>query len=111
MTMSLGVTTVRPRRVLGWAATIGGVAIAAVIGLLIAESFFYTPTEPKAGANASLTEPLPVPEPVTLKFVPSPVIETNPKFFFGSGDGSNGYYSESPANDRLSGRSSRSSYA
>jgi hypothetical protein len=100
MTMSLGVTTVRPRRVLGWAATIGGVAIAAVIGLLIAESFFYTPTEPKAGANASLTEPLPVPEPVTLKFVPSPVIETNPKFFFGSGDGSNGYYSERPNHPR-----------
>jgi hypothetical protein len=30
------------------------------------------------------------------KIVPSPVIETNPKFFFGSGDGSNGYYAERP---------------
>jgi hypothetical protein len=29
-------------------------------------------------------------------FVASPTIETNPKFFFGAGDGSNGYYAERP---------------
>jgi hypothetical protein len=73
-----------------------GAAATAVVILLIAQPFFYTPTEPKAGANASLSQPVLAPEPVTLKFVPSPVIETNPKFFFGSGDGSNGYYAERP---------------
>jgi hypothetical protein len=29
-------------------------------------------------------------------FVSSPTIDTNPKFFFGTGDGSNGYYAERP---------------
>ncbi len=97
MTMSFDVTTIRPRRVLHWAAMIGGSATAVMIGgLLTAQSFFYTPTEPKAGANASLSQPVAAPDPVTLKFVPSPVIETNPNFFFGSGDGSNGSYSERP---------------
>jgi hypothetical protein len=75
---------------------IGGAATVVVIALLVAQSSFYTPTELKDGANASLSQPVLAPEPVTLKFVPSPVIETNPKFFFGSGDGSNGYYAERP---------------
>jgi hypothetical protein len=75
---------------------IGGAATVVVIALLVAQSSFYTPTELKDGANASLSLPVLAPEPVTLKFVPSPVIETNPKFFFGSGDGSNGYYAERP---------------
>ena len=35
-TMSLDITTVRPRRVLRWAAIIGGAATAVVIGLLTA---------------------------------------------------------------------------
>jgi hypothetical protein len=29
-------------------------------------------------------------------FVTSPTIDANPKFFFGTGDGSNGYYAERP---------------
>jgi hypothetical protein len=35
--------------------------------------------------------------PATFEIVPSPVIEPNPKFFFGAGDGSSGYYDERPA--------------
>lgn len=31
-----------------------------------------------------------------ISFVTSPTIDTNPKFFFGAGDGSNGYYAERP---------------
>jgi hypothetical protein len=90
-------TTVRPRRVSHWEATVGGATTAIVAGLLTAGLFFYTPTnDPKAGAQANLSEPDPAPEPVYLDIVPSPVMETNAKFFFGTGDGSNGYYSERP---------------
>ena len=78
------------------AAMIAGSATVVMIGLLIAQSFFYTPASPKAGANTSQSQPVAAAEPVTLEIVPSPVIETNPKFFFGSGDGSNGYYAERP---------------
>jgi len=28
--------------------------------------------------------------------VPSPVIDTNPQFYFGAGDGSSGYYADQP---------------
>jgi hypothetical protein len=36
-------------------------------------------------------------EPAAFTIVPSPVIETNPQFYFGAGDGSAGYYAEAPA--------------
>ena len=96
MTMSLDATTVHPRRAFRWAAMIAGSATAVILGLVIAQSFFYIPTNSKAGANTSQSQPVAAAEPVTLEIVPSPVIETNPKFFFGSGDGSNGYYAERP---------------
>jgi hypothetical protein len=92
MTTSLDVTTVRPRRMLGW--VIGGAATVAAIGLLVAQSPFDVPTKANAGTNTS--ETFATIEPVTLRFVPSPVIETNPEFFFGTGDGSGGYYAERP---------------
>ncbi len=95
-TMSLDVTSVRPRRVLPWAAMIGSAAAGIVIGLLTAGSFFATATDPKASVNVSLSQPVAVPEPVTFEIVPSPVVETNGQFFFGTGDGSAGYYSERP---------------
>ena len=96
-TTSLDVTTVRPRRVLRWAAMIGGAAATAVvIGLLIAQSFFHTATNAKPSANSSPNQPVATPELVTFEIVPSPVIETNGQFFFGTGDGSTGYYSERP---------------
>lgn len=97
-TMSLDVTTVRPRRVLRWAAMIGGAATAVVIGLLTSESFSSTATDhAKAGINAwVVSEYDAAPGPVTFEIVPSPVIETNAQFFFGTGDGSAGYYSERP---------------
>ena len=36
-------------------------------------------------------------EPAAFVIVPSPVIDTNPQFYFGTGDGSSGYYAEAPA--------------
>jgi len=51
MTMSLDATTVRPRRVFRWAAMIAGSATAVMIGLVIAQSFFYTPKNPSQPQN------------------------------------------------------------
>jgi hypothetical protein len=36
-------------------------------------------------------------EPAAFAIVPSPVIDTNPQFYFGAGDGSTGFYAEAPA--------------
>ena len=95
-TISLDVTTIRPRRVLPWAAMIGGAATGVAAGLLTAGLFLHTATNPNAGASTSLSQPVAALGPVTFKIVPSPVIETNGQFFFGTGDGSAGYYSQRP---------------
>ena len=96
-TMSFDVAAVRPRRVFRLAAMIGSAtATGVVIGLLIGQSFFHTATDTRLSTNASLNQPVAALEPVTFEIVPSPVIETNPQFFFGTGDGSAGYYSERP---------------
>jgi hypothetical protein len=52
-----------------------------------------TPTSP-AGAGQSVKGQ--APQAVEASFVTSPTIDTDPKFFFGTGDGSNGYYAERP---------------
>ena len=106
-TVGLHTTTVPSRRVLHWAAIIGSAAAAVVIGLLTARSFFYTVTDSKAGANATPSQSVTAPAPVTSEIVPSPVIETNPQFFYGTGDGSNGYYSEGPIYSERPGSSSK----
>ncbi len=96
-TMSLDVTIVRPRRVLRLAAMIGSAtATGVVIGLLIAGTVFSTATGPKTGVSASLNQPVAALEPVTFEIAPSPVVEANGQFFFGTGDGSAGYYSVRP---------------
>jgi len=95
-TKSLDVTAIRPRRVLPWAARIGGAAIGVAIGLLTAGFFLYTAANPNTDASASLSQPVAALGPVTFEIVPSPVKEANAQFFFGTGDGSAGYYSERP---------------
>ncbi|MGO8973755.1 MAG: hypothetical protein ACLQNV_09530 [Steroidobacteraceae bacterium] len=81
-------------RTMSWAAMIGGGGTAIVIGLPIA-SLLPTAPDPKAGV--SISHPVTVAVPVTFEIVPAPVIETHPKFFFGTGDGSAGYYAERPS--------------
>ena len=95
-TISLDITTIRPRRVLPWAGRIGRAATGVAIGLLTAGLILYTATNPNAGASASVSQPVAALGPVTLEIMPSPVIETNAQFFFGTGDASVGYYSERP---------------
>ena len=95
-TTSLDVTTVRPRRLLPWATMLGGLVTGVAIGVLTAELFFATATDPKASVNIRLSQPVAVPEPVTFEIVPSPIIDTDAQIFIGTGDGSAGYYSERP---------------
>lgn len=94
-TISLN-ATVGKRRVLSWAAIIGGAAIAIVTGLPSAQSFFSHARRAEANLaarQAVAAQPVAA-EPATFAIVPAPVIETNPQFFYGTGDGSSGYYSQ-----------------
>jgi hypothetical protein len=99
-TTSLDVTIVRQRRALRRAAIIGGAAAVAT-ALLFAEPFSFPAADQKAATDANVSQRVATSgqaalEPATFEIVTSPVIETNPQFFFGSGDGSNGYYAERP---------------
>jgi hypothetical protein len=85
-TMSSDIKTAGLHRLLRWAAVIGCVAAAGVIGLLAAELSSSTATAPKPHARAGQPEAVP-----GLATFPSLSIEANPQFFFRTGDGSNGY--------------------
>ena len=51
-----------PANVFLWRTILGGSATSVAIGLLIAISFFYVPTEPKAQVNASEKCSAPLPQ-------------------------------------------------
>jgi hypothetical protein len=72
-------------------AAIGGVTAAAVVMLLLGKPVLFATTAPKVAVAQAATEPRRV-ETETVTFVTSPVIDTDPQFFFGAGDNSNGYY-------------------
>ena len=85
------------RPVLRWAVLIGGIAVGFATGLVTAKSFSFSANEPKSAITAKSTQPAVAPAPATSEIVPSPVVEANPEFFFGTGDGSAGSYSDRPA--------------
>jgi hypothetical protein len=95
-TTNANVPIVARRPVLRWAVVIGGIAVGFATGLLTAKSFSFS-AEPKTVIAARPTQPAAAPAPATSEIVPSPVIEANPEFFFGTGDGSAGNYSDRPA--------------
>jgi hypothetical protein len=78
------------------AITAGATVLA--IGLLTTGLVLYSThnasavTTPTFGTFSRAVE-----SPATLEIVPSPVIDTNGEFFFGTGDGSVGYYAERPS--------------
>ena len=76
-------------------AVIGGATLIVMMALLFAKPFFSAMTN---AATPNESRPVAIQEPAIeeVSFVVSPTVETNPKFFFGSGDGSNGYYAERP---------------
>ena len=95
-TMGLGESGVR--RVV----VIGGATAIVMIVLMFAKPFYSAMTNPKAASSADVSRPVANQEPATeeVSFVVSPTMETNPQFFFGTGDGSNGYYGERPESTR-----------
>jgi hypothetical protein len=95
-TISLNASTVHRHRVLRWAAVIGGISAVVVTGLLTVKSLSATAARPHAAINAGVNQPAGTSAPATFEIVPSPVIGANPQFFFGTGDGSNGYWADRP---------------
>jgi hypothetical protein len=78
---------------------VAGCAIAISVAVLTTRSEHSGPTKARAEIQRP-TSPKPAEAevaPATFEIAPSPVIEPNPKFFFGAGDGSSGYYDERPA--------------
>ena len=76
---------------------IAGATAAVMIALLFAKPF-YSATTATALSSAGVSQTVAEQEPATetVSIVASPTIDTNPQFFFGCGDGSNGYYAEQP---------------
>jgi hypothetical protein len=66
--------------------------------LLASKTYYFRAAETAISSHIDIKHAAPDAEAKTEKiyFVASPTIETNPKFFFGAGDGSNGYYAEPP---------------
>jgi len=85
---------------------VAGGVIAALIGLASAGSVLFATIHAEAKAPRSQTVAIAPSGPAiasgsaTLEIVPSPVIDPNPAFFFGTGDGSAGYYAEAPLDER-----------
>jgi hypothetical protein len=96
-TTNANVPIVARRPVLRWAVLIAGIAVGFATGLLTAKSFSFSSHEPKSAIAAKPTQPAAAPAPAMSEIVPSPVIEANPQFFLGTGDGNGGYYSDRPA--------------
>lgn len=86
-------------RVTFWTLAIAGSAI--VIAGLTAASMHTTAIKAEVKAQAVRVEPSASSEdgttPVASEITPSAVIEPDPGFFVGAGDGSSGYYVERPA--------------
>ena len=77
----------------GGAAVVGIAVLTA--GSLASTTRARADTTPTFGTFVRSAEYL---EPGMLAIVPSPVIDTHPEFYFGTGDGSCGYYAERPSN-------------
>jgi hypothetical protein len=98
--MSTVVTNARKNRKSFWATIVAGGALSTLVGLATVESVLFTAI--RADARVAATQTLPTATldvdvaPGTLGIVPSPVIDPNPVFFFGAGDGSAGFYAEQP---------------
>lgn len=77
---------------------IGGATLVAMGGLVFAKPIYSVATYETVAIRVDAGQHVAVqpPKVETTSFVPSPTVDTNPLFFFGTGDGSNGYYDERP---------------
>ncbi len=97
-----GTVNLRSHRVKFWAIVVAGSAIAIVFACLTAASMHTTAIKVEtANTQSAHVEPATPAKvdatPGALEIKPSPVIEPDPGFFVGAGDGSNGYYAERPS--------------
>jgi hypothetical protein len=77
---------------------LGSAVVLVVIGFIFsAHSALVVDTHPQMVAAIASPQSSVTVAPATLEIVPSPVIETNSNFFFGTGDGGNGNYASQPA--------------
>ena len=80
---------------------IAGGAVAIALGWLATASMHTTAIEAEIADTRSAQVELNMDTgdttPAASEIEPSPVIEPDPRFFVGAGDGSNGYYAERPA--------------
>jgi len=77
-------------------AVIAGATAAVTIALLVFKPFSIA-NDLKAANSVDVRQRVDQERKIEpVSFVTSPVIDSNPRFFFGTGDGSNGYYAERP---------------
>src|SRR6516164_1574059 len=78
-------------------AAIGGATVAVMAAILLANPFYSAIANSKGPVGPHASQTVANQKPATeTSIVPSPAVDTNGQFFFGSGDGSNGYYAEQP---------------
>jgi len=97
-----GAVNLRKHRVTFLAVVVAVSAIAVALACLTAASMHTTAIKAEtANTQNARVEPAPSATgdttPVAFEIKPSPVVEPDPAFFIGAGDGSNGYYAEHPA--------------
>ena len=97
-----GATSLRKHRMTFWTIVVAGSAIAITLACLTAASMHTTAIKAEtADSQSAQVRPETPPEgettPTAFEIKPSPVIEPDPGFFVGAGDGSNGNYAERPA--------------
>ena len=94
-----GVVKLRTHRVTFWAVVVAVSGIALALAGLTAASMHTTAIT--AETQSARVEPAPSATgdtiPAAFEIKPAPVIEPDPVFFIGAGDGSNGYYAGRPA--------------
>jgi len=105
--VGVDIAKVRKHRKSPWAIVIAGGAIATFIGLATAGSVLFAAINADAkvfvrqGPFVTSSAPANVDtESATFAIVPSSVVEPHPVFFFGTGDGSAGYFAERPLDER-----------
>jgi hypothetical protein len=77
---------------------IAGATAVVMTALVLGNPFYSAVANTKAPSRADVSKPVAHQEPATETafFTISPSDDANSEFFFGAGDGSNGYYAEQP---------------
>jgi hypothetical protein len=79
-------------------ALVAGATSAVMIVLLLARPFYSGPGGAIGSAGVEvITQRAHDTKFETVSIAASPTLDVSPQFFFGAGDGSNGYYAERPA--------------